>query len=86
VYILSIDLGTSGLKVALVGESGELAATAIRSVRTQMLPPDGAEQDANEIWAAVVSAARQVLRAAGGGVDTVAGISCDSQYFSIGRR
>ena len=82
-YILSIDLGTSGLKVALVGESGELAATAIRSVRTQMLPPDGAEQDANEIWAAVVSAARQVLRAAGGAVDTVAGISCDSQYFSI---
>jgi xylulokinase len=83
VYILSIDLGTSGLKVALVGENGDLAATASRSVHTQMLPPDGAEQDANEIWAAVVSAAREVLRAAGGAVDTVAGISCDSQYFSI---
>ena len=37
----------------------------------------------NEIWAAVVSAARQVRRSAGGAVDTVAGISCDSQYFSI---
>jgi len=42
VYILSIDLGTSGLKVALVGENGHLAATATRSVHTRMLPPDGA--------------------------------------------
>jgi len=83
VYILSIDLGTSGLKVALVGESGDLAATATRAVCTKMLPPDGAEQDANEIWAAVVSAAKEVLGAAGGAVDTVAGVSCDSQYFSV---
>ena len=65
-YILSIDLGTSGLKVALVGENGDLAATATRSVHTRMLPPDGAEQDADAIWAAVLDAARQVLRAAGG--------------------
>ena len=82
-YILSIDLGTSGPKVALVGERGDLAATATRSVHTRMLPPDGAEQDPNEIWAAVLSAAKDVLRRAGRAVDTVAGITCDGQYFSI---
>lgn len=82
-HILSIDLGTSGPKVALVGESGDLAATATRSVHTLMLPPDGAEQDPDEIWAAVLSAAKEVLRGAGRAVDTVAGITCDGQYFSI---
>ena len=82
-YILSIDLGTSGLKVALVGESGDLAATATRSVHTHMLPPDGAEQDPDEIWAAVLSALKQVMREAGRSADAIAGIACDSQYFSI---
>lgn len=79
--ILSIDLGTSGPKVALVSDEGELVASATRAVQTQLLPPDGAEQDPNEIWAAVVSAAKQVLRDAGR--SAVAGIACASQYFSI---
>ncbi len=82
-YILSIDLGTSGLKVALVRDNGDLAAVAARPVQTQLLPPDGAEQDANEIWAAVLSAAKQVLREAGRHRGEVAGIACTSQYFSI---
>ena len=80
-HILSIDLGTSGLKVALVGEDGGLAATATRPVETRVIPPNGAEQDANAIWEAVLDASRQVLREAGCGA--VAGVACDSQYFSI---
>jgi xylulokinase len=52
-------------------------------VHTQLLPPDGAEQDPNEIWTAVLSAAKQVLRDADCRPGSVAGISCDSQYFSI---
>jgi len=83
VYILSIDLGTSGPKVALVSADGDLVASATRSVNTQLLPPDGAEQDPNEIWAAVLSAAKQVLRDAGKPGAAVVGITCDSQYFSI---
>lgn len=82
-YILSIDLGTSGPKVALVGQDGRLAAAAMRPVRTHVLPPNGAEQDANEIWNAVLSAAQQVLREAGHAARSVVGISCDSQYFSL---
>ena len=81
-YIVSIDLGTSGLKVALVSDTGDLAAVASRPVHTHMLPPDGAEQDATEIWAAALSAMKQVLHEAGGRVE-VAGITCASQYFSI---
>src|SRR6185369_9603243 len=81
--MLSIDLGTSGLKVALVGENGDLAATATRSVHTRMLPPDGAEQDADAIWAAVLDAAKEVLAATRAAAASVGGITCDSQYFSI---
>jgi xylulokinase len=83
VDILSIDLGTSGPKVALVSEDGDLVASATRAVHTHLLPGNGAEQDANAIWAAVVSAAKQVLHDAGSRRSAVAGITCDSQYFSI---
>lgn len=82
-HVLSIDLGTSGLKVALVGADGTLAAAATRPVRTHVLPPNGAEQDPNEIWNAVLSAAKQVLHEGGQAARSIAGISCDSQYFSI---
>ena len=82
-YILSIDLGTSGPKVALVSETGDLAASATRAVHTHILSPCGAEQDANAIWAAVLDAATQVLHEAATPRDAVVGISCASQYFSV---
>jgi xylulokinase len=69
--------------VALVNEAGDIAASAARSVQTQILPASGAEQDPNEIWGAVLSAVEQVLREAGTPRDAVAGITCASQYFSL---
>ena len=83
VDILTIDLGTSGPKVALVSEDCDLVTSATRSVQTHLLPSDGAEQDPNQIWAAVLSAAKQVLHEAGKRRSAVAGIACASQYFSI---
>jgi xylulokinase len=83
VDILSIDLGTSGPKVALVSEEGDLVASATRSVSTLLLPSDGAEQDPRQIWATVLSAAKQVLHEAGQRRSAVAGITVASQYFSI---
>jgi xylulokinase len=64
-YILSIDLGSSGPKVALVGD------------------PAGAEQDAEEIWSAILDAATQVLGEAGIPADSILGVATASQYFSI---
>ena len=81
--ILAIDLGTSGPKVALVADDGRLVARAVRPVKTRQLPGDGAEQDAEEIWRAVVEAARETLRAADVPRDAVRGIVCDSHYFSL---
>lgn len=82
-YILSIDLGTGGPKVALVAEDGTIAASAIRPVTTLQLGPDAAEQDPEAIWGAIVSAAQQVLHEAGKPADAILAVSCASQYFSI---
>lgn len=82
-FILSIDLGTGGPKVALVADDGEIVASAIRPVATQWLGPNAAEQDSEEVWKAVVSAAGQVVHEARRPIDSILGISCTSQYFSI---
>lgn len=82
-FILSIDLGTSGPKVALVGEDGEIAACAAGSVQTRMVAHGGAEQDAEEIWSAVVAAMKQVLAEAAVPAERIAAITCSSQYFSV---
>ncbi len=82
-HILAIDLGTSGPKVALVADDGRLVSRAVRPVRTRQLPGNGAEQDPDEIWSAVVEAAREALHAAEVPPDTVRGVICDSHYFSL---
>jgi xylulokinase len=82
-YILSIDLGTGGPKVALVADDGTIAASAIRSVTTLQLGPDAVEQDPEEAWNAIVSAAQQVVREADKPADSILAVSCTSQYFSI---
>jgi xylulokinase len=80
-YVLAIDLGTSGLKAALVSEAGDVAARAARPIDTNVIPPDGAEQDPDAIWAAVTGAMREV--AAGAPRDSIVAVTCASQYFSI---
>lgn len=82
-YALAIDLGTSGPKVALVAADGRVAAHTNRLVETIRIPPDGAEQDPEEIWRAIVDAAKEVLREAGRPPEEIVGILCSSHYFSL---
>jgi xylulokinase len=80
---LSIDLGTSGPKVALVDARGAVAASAVRSVATRRIAPDGAEQDAEEIWTAIRDATAEVLARAGRARGDVVAVTLASQYFSL---
>lgn len=82
-HVLAIDLGTSGPKVALVAEDGRMVARAKRSVKTQVVAPNGAEQSADEIWSAVVDASKEVLDVADVPRESVLGIVCDSHFFSL---
>ena len=67
--VLAIDLGTSGAKVGLVSEAGEVLAVEFEPVPLQLQPGGGAEQRPEDWWAAIVKAAqrlpRQDLRAIG---------------------
>lgn len=81
--VLSIDLGTGGPKTALVSEHGAVVASALRSVRTLRIASDGAEQDPDELWAAVRASIHDVLLLAGERRREIAGVICMSQYSSI---
>lgn len=81
--VLSVDLGTSGVKVALVDAGGNIAASAVRAVHTTLLPEHGAEQDPEAIWSAVLEAAAEVLDRAPGSRTALQAVSCTSQYFSL---
>jgi xylulokinase len=82
-HILSIDLGTTGIKAALIRDGGEIAASTSRPVQTILVPPDGAEQDAEEIWAATKSAMQQVICDAACPADEIIGVAVASQFSSI---
>lgn len=81
-HVLSIDLGTSGPKVALVGLDGNIAAASAGSV---MIHRHGiaAEQDPEEIWQSICAAVRGVVRQAGLPPTAIVAVTCASQYFSV---
>lgn len=80
-HILTIDLGTSGPKAAVVSIDGNPAGAARASVRTNFGPDGAAEQDAELVWKATLEAARGALAAAGR--PSIVGIVASSQYSSI---
>src|SRR5579885_2902113 len=79
-YVLAVDLGTGGPKVALVNQRGRIAAHAKRPLGVRLLPGGGAEQDPGTWWEAIVDATREVVAGAGVPVDSVAAVGCTSQW------
>jgi xylulokinase len=82
VPILAIDLGTSNVKAAVVQRDGTLLGTGRGSIETIFTEDGGAEQNAERVWEAVLSAAEQAL-ASLPDRSQVRGIACASQYSSI---
>ena len=82
-YIVSLDLGTSGLKAALVSDGGEIVASAYRPVETILVEPNGAEQDAEAIWAATKDAMREVVQEAARPAKEIIAIAIASQFSSV---
>lgn len=61
-YILAIDLGTSGPKVALVSTQGDVVESEFEAVRLILIPAGGAEQSPHEWWDAIDKAVKRLLR------------------------
>jgi xylulokinase len=59
--ILAIDLGTSGMKAALITVRGKVLGWEAEPVRLYLTPDGGAEQSPDEWWQAFLTAARRLL-------------------------
>jgi xylulokinase len=78
--VLAIDLGTSGVKVAVVDEGAEVLASARTGLATTFLPDGGAEQDADAWWDAIGTCAREIVADHRG---DIAAVVVTSQYMSV---
>ncbi|HEX7598628.1 MAG TPA: FGGY family carbohydrate kinase, partial [Polyangia bacterium] len=61
-YILVIDLGTSGPKVGLVDQQGQVPCSSSAQVQLTFLPGGGAEHDPAEWWSAITACIQKVLQ------------------------
>jgi sugar (pentulose or hexulose) kinase len=70
--LLGVDVGTESVRVLVVDEHGTRLASASSPLRTTFPRPGWAEQDPEEVWAALVDATREARRLSPTGIDAVA--------------
>ena len=79
-YILSIDLGTSGPKVALFTCEGQFIAYEFERNTVTLLPHGGAEQDPQEWWRAIRTATQRLLAHGLVPVEKIEALCCTGQW------
>ncbi len=78
-YVLAVDLGTSGVKVALITVEGRVAGWESEPVALHVVPDGGAEQRPNDWWEGLVAAAGRLLRSRPAAAREVAAVCCSTQ-------
>jgi xylulokinase len=79
-YILAIDLGTSGPKVALVSIQGELVGSEFEETQLFLLPDGGAEQSPAGWWHAITIAVKRLLGKGLVSNDSIVAIATTGQW------
>jgi xylulokinase len=85
-YLLTVDLGTSGPKAAVIGSDGRIVGSGRAGVTTSFTADGGVEQDPDEIWAATLASCRAALaeaQAAHVESGDVIAVIASGQYSSI---
>jgi xylulokinase len=77
--LLGIDVGTTAAKAALFSPEGVLQAVGQAEYPLHHLQPGWVEQDPQDWWRAVCTAARQALAAVPDAANRVAGVTVSSQ-------
>ncbi len=77
--ILAVDLGTSGMKVALINISGDVLGWESEPIRLLITPDGGAEQAPEEWWQAFLAASGRLLQQAPDLRKQVRAICCSTQ-------
>ena len=81
-YLMGIDIGTSGCKVAVFRPSGEAVAQAMSEYPVVYPQAGWAEQNPEDWWAGVCAAVRAVLRDGGIQPSEIAAVGVDGQSWS----
>jgi glycerol kinase len=81
--ILSLDEGTTGATVVVVGLDGEVCGKGYREITQHYPQPGWVEHDADEIWLAVQRAADEAMLAAGAGARDVRAIGITNQRETL---
>lgn len=79
-YILTIDLGTSGPKVALFNTTGQIIADKFENTNYYLTNDGGAEQSPDEWWQAIKKAIHRLLAAVSIDKNEIEAISVTSQW------
>jgi len=79
-YVLAIDLGTSGPKVALVSVWGDILDHEFEKTDTIFLPDGGVEENPDDWWNAIVKATTRLLSKIRIPTDDIIAICCTSQW------
>ena len=79
-YILSIDLGTSGSKAALISVYGEVVDFDFESVPLILLPDGGAEQKPDDWWQAIMTTSKRLLSKGTVNPDDIIAIVASTQW------
>jgi xylulokinase len=77
--ILAVDLGTSGMKVALISVRGKVLGWETEPVRLIITPDGGAEQSPEEWWQAFLSAAGRLMKRKLAPVGAIRAVCCSTQ-------
>ncbi|MCB1190495.1 MAG: xylulose kinase [Leptospiraceae bacterium] len=79
-YILTIDLGTSGPKAAIISIYGEVVDYEFEPNQVFLLEGGGAEQNPTEWWEAVLKILKKLLLRQSNYSDKIVALSCTAQW------
>lgn len=82
-YVLSYDLGTSGVKASLVDFNGDLCGTEVETYPLYIPKEAWAEQEPEDYWRAVCLATKNVLKNNSIAAESIKGISFCTQWKGI---
>jgi xylulokinase len=77
--VLAVDLGTSGMKVALITARGQVLGWETQPIGLTLTPDGGAEQSPEEWWQAFTSTARRLIARDLAPRETIKAICCSTQ-------
>ncbi|MGW8251473.1 MAG: FGGY family carbohydrate kinase, partial [Anaerolineales bacterium] len=82
-YILAHDTGTGGDKAVLTDLRGRIIHTRYVDYELSYPQPEWVEQDPDELWQAVASTTRQVIRETGIDPAEILGVGISAQMFNL---